>query len=598
MPLRDDTQLRLIQSIQDVRDMVKWFEGLETNVLGLDTETSGLKIYQPDFKLRMIQIGDDHNGWAVPFHNWGGSVLELMREWDAKNGQWTLHNIAYDWKVLKTEADYEIPWKTSNDTMIMSRILFPDQPAGLKILTDKFVDPRASTGEDALKHAFKNGGWDWSNIPLDQKDYAFYSALDPVLAVNLYNALMPQISEIGLDSVYDLEMGVLRVMTRTEHRGVRVDLDYVEKTIDELDDTITKRLEYAQEHYGVNIYANSQVAQKLVEFGAEFTVRTPGGQPAVNKEQMDIFLEEGTEEVKEFVQFISETKHDSKMKGTYFEAFRELASESRIHPNINTVQAKSHRMSASNPNLQNLPSNEALVRNAFVADDEESIIVSSDYDQIEMRLLSILSKDTNLISVFNTADETGGDFFAEMGKMIYKDPDFQKSDPRRKTIKTLMYATTYGSGVRKLSRTSGIPEEELSKTMDQIYNQFPGFKRFMDENVQEAETRLRNEGYAYILLESGRRMPVEQDKLYKANNQAIQSRAAEVLKKAIVRLEAYGLDKYMLLPVHDEILFSMHKDEFDTLAPIIGEAMSFTDEYPVKLTAAAEIKGYRWGDAY
>lgn len=599
MALHGDTQLRLVNSLKDVQDMVEWFDSTDAEILGLDTETSGLKIYDPCFKLRMVQIGDEMHGWAVPFERWGGIILELMRRWDAKGGQWTLHNMAYDYKVLKVHAGYEIPWHNAHDTMIMSRILFPDKPAGLKELTDRFVDPRASMGDAALKAAFKRGGWTWENIPIDQEDYWFYSALDPILAATLYRELRPQLDYTQMYSVYDLEMGVLRVMVGAEDRGLKVDLDYIGNKIEEFSQLVVDGEQFVEDTWGVNMNSNPQLVEKFTELGAKFTKFTPKGEKSVDKEQMDRFMESDNEDVASLASKIVNTRKIAKMNGSYFKNFMEMAQSGYLHPNIQTLQAKSGRMSITNPALQTLHSDDSLIRNSIVPSAHDHIICSADYDQMELRLLAHLSEDQALIDAFNNADATGGDFFTDMGRTVYDDPTMEKSDPRRARIKTLMYSSIYGAGIDKMAKSAGVSYEEMEETANKIFSTFPGFKGFMAKKAAEAEQNLRDYGEAFVTLSSGRRLPVESDKIYKATNQSIQSLGAELLKMAIMRLDSSELSQYILLPIHDEILFSIPVDKIDELFPIIDNCMSFTEgEFLVNLTAATEIKGYRWGEAY
>ena len=598
MPLRDDTQLRLIQSIQDVRDMVKWFEGLETNVLGLDTETSGLKIYQPDFKLRMIQIGDDHNGWAVPFHNWGGSVLELMREWDAKNGQWTLHNIAYDWKVLKVMAEYEIPWRNAHDTMIMSRILYPAERAGLKDVTDKYIDPRASMGEKALTEAFKNNGWTWATIPIDQKDYAFYSALDPVLARAIFDVFYPQVMETP--GVYDLEMSALRVLVGAEDRGMRIDLDYAKRKSEELSNTVLSKEKYAEEHWGININSNPQLLTKFTEMGAKFSVFTPKGDPSVNKVQLDRFMQSSNEEVAELSKFVVETRSLAKMNSSYFMNFISMEQDGVLHPNINTMAARTGRMSVTDPALQTLHSSDSVIRNTFLPRNDGEVLVSCDYSQVEARLLAHLSGDENLIRAFKEADSTGGDFFVEVGKLVYSDPHFKKSDPRRKLMKGLIYGSSYGAGIDKMAQTAGVPKAEMEVAANHLFTAFPGIKSYMAELERRGEQTEKETGVGYVELASGRKLVADEGKMYTLTNYSIQGLAAELLKIAFMRIEMAGLSEYVQIPVHDEIIFSLPEDNYEErFFPLIQECMSFTDgEFAVDLLAIPERIGYRWGEGY
>lgn len=601
MTLSDDTQLRLVNDMSAVKDMFKWYESLKGDeILGLDTETSGLKIYSKDFRLRMVQIGDSENGWAVPYHLWGGPVMEIMRDWDTRDGKWTLHNMSYDYKVLKVCADYEIPWKNAHDTMIMARILFPDKPAGLKTLTDQFVDPRASSGDAALKKTFKDNGWDWDTIPVDNPDYWFYSALDPILASSLWHVLMPMIDREGVSGVYDLEMGALRVLVGAEHRGMRIDLDYVKGKYAEFEKKVEDQEAYIEERWGFNLNSNPQMVDKFTELGAKFSRHTPGGAPSVDKVQLDAFAHSDTPEVAELATLITETRKIAKMNGSYFKNFIEMEQESILHPDIQTMAARTGRMSIRNPALQTLHSNDSVIRNSFLPRNDGEILVSCDYSQVEARLLAHLSNDSNLISTFKEADRTGGDFFVSVGRLVYSDPNFQKSDPRRKLMKGIIYGASYGAGIPKMAETAGVSVEEMTVAANKLFDTFPGIKAYMSTVEQMGTETEQATGTGYITLESGRRLVADEGRMYSLTNYSIQGLAAELLKVAIMRIDSAGLSQYIQVPVHDELIFSLPEEDVEErFFPLIQECMSFTDgEYAVDLLAEPEIVGHRWGEKY
>src|SRR4030095_2609009 len=177
MPRLPDVDLKLVASIDDLFEMKRWF-GERRDVLGLDTETTGLNAFAPNAGLRLIQLGDHRSGWAIPWVGWGGAAIELMDAWE---GRFTLHNAPFDATWLRKHAGWEMPWERTDDTYIMGQIERPEQPNDLKTLCDLFIDPMASEGQKKLKTAFKKNNWDFDTVPLDFDAYWIYSALDPVL---------------------------------------------------------------------------------------------------------------------------------------------------------------------------------------------------------------------------------------------------------------------------------------------------------------------------------------------------------------------------------------------------------------------------------
>src|SRR5690606_22521570 len=145
-----------------------------------------------------------------------------------------------------------------------------------------------------------------------------------------------------------------------------------------------------------------------------------------------------------------------------------------LHPSIKTMQAKTGRMSITNPALQTLPSGSDLVRMAITAREEDHSIFASDLDQVEFRIFASFSNDANLIQTFLDADATGGHAFTSIGAQVYRDPNFQKSDPRRKLIKGTIYGRLYGASVAKQALTSGVDVEIMQEVNDSLDATYPG----------------------------------------------------------------------------------------------------------------------------
>lgn len=589
----DNVEIYLVDNFKTATKMMKWLESLDPDtVMGFDTETTGLDIYSPDARLRMVQIGDENHGWAVPWDRWGGVVLEAIDSWE---GRFSAHNLAFDYRAMLQLADYRLPWERFDDTMIMAQILSPGAPAGLKDLTDRLIDPRASQGEKELKAAFKNNDWNWATIPYNFPSYWYYSALDPVLASRLNRKLGEDIKPFS--NIYDLEYAVRRVCAEIEHTGMRVDLDYVRQKHIEFSETVDAHHKEAEDRWGINIGSTPQLAEKFKEMNAKFSFFTPKGSPSVNEDQLKEFMSSDNEEVSTLAKYVVETKKMSKIDSTYFLNFLEMNVDGVLHPNIRTMGARTGRMSVTNPALQTLPSGDSLVRSAFISRNEGETLISCDYSQVEMRLLTHYSQDEALITAFRTADETGSDFFTEMGRMVFNDPDMDKEDKRRKLIKTLVYGMIYGASVKKSALTVGVPVDEMQEISDAVHKRFPGINKFMNDSIKMGEARLEKEGQGYVLLDSGRKLPADYDRMYSLVNYKLQGTAAELMKLAVLRLDAAGLGPYIQMVIHDEVIFSIPDDQVEYWMPIIEDCMSYVNgEFAVDLLAEPEVLGKRWGD--
>lgn len=594
-----NVNLEYVDSIEKAYELKRWLgERRPEQVLGFDTETHGLDYYAPHAKLRMVQIGDNQTGWAIPWERWGGVAIEVLDRWQ---GRFTAHNLPFDYKVMRKLAKYELPWDRFDDTMIMASIASPGDRVGLKDLTDKFVDPRASQGAVSLKTAFKNNGWDWATVPLDYPDYWIYSALDPVLASTLHTHFKYIPETYG--KVYDLEYAVRKICTEMEYTGMRIDLEYVHQKNQELNTKIAEAKATAEDRWGINISSSAQLGVYFEEtLGAKFTYKTPGGKPSVNKEQLDLFMASPDPAIATTAKIVSDIKKTEKINSSYFENFISMNQDGILYPNIRTLGARTGRMSVTAPALQTLPSGDQLVRSAFIPRNEGEILISCDYSQMELRLLAHYSEDPSLIEAFNKADnEVGGDFFNEIGKSIYADPNFDRKLPeyikRGKSIKTLMYGLIYGASVAKLSEQAKIPFEEMQIAYDGLMSSFPGISDFMRTTITMGEQRQITEGVGYTLLDSGRVLPADDGKMYTLTNYKLQGTGAELTKTALLRLDAAGLGPYLQMAVHDEVIFSVPEGLVEELMPIIEECMSFiSGEFRVPMPAEPEILGLHWGD--
>jgi DNA polymerase I-like protein with 3'-5' exonuclease and polymerase domains len=254
-------------------------------------------------------------------------------------------------------------------------------------------------------------------------------------------------------------------------------------------------------------------------------------------------------------------------------------------------------MSITDPALQTLPKGEALVRDAFIP-HEGNVLVSSDWSQIEMRLMAHFSQDERLARAFRDADDTGGDFFVEMGKEIYREPDFVKADKRRGLVKNTLYASAYGAGVNKMAESAGVTYDVMKSVADGVFSTYPGIKRFQGTVEDLGVRREREEGQGYVMTPFGRRLPCDEGKVYTLTNYLLQGHAAELLKNALVQLDLAGLGDYMTLPVHDEVIFSIPKEDAAEAMHLIGDVMSITEGYMVNIPADPEGPLDRWGEKY
>lgn len=598
-------KLEMVDTVDKAYDMMRWLgERRPIETLGVDIETGEYPgrdkkdaLSPWHGRIRLAQIGDGQTGWAVPWEKWRGVYEEALNKWD---GDILIHNSGFDVKWLMMHSDIKIPWHRLHDSMIASRIVSPLESAALKRLTSKYVDPRAAALQTMLDDKMRDNGWSWGTVPIDLKEYWCYGALDTVLAVRMWEKLGVDVIKGGqFSEVYDMEMAVRRICTMMEINGARVDLDYSKEKYDELNNHFNAVSEWVADQYsGANIASTKQMANVFEKtLGAKITEFTPGGSPKVDKVQLQKFSRDfAGAPVGILADAILAARKSSKLASSYFNNILTMEIDGVLHPQINTLAARTSRMSIQDPALQTLPKRDKVVRKAFIPRTEDEIIMSCDLEQVEARVFSCLSEDKGLIDLFKFCDSSGEDFFTQILREVYKDPTADKTDPKRQLIKNMMYGRLYGAGISKMALTAGVPDAEMKEVNDSFDSRFPGMKTLMKQVEHMGMSRLRSEGVAYVFTKMGRKLPADDERVYSLVNYLIQGSSAEILKNNILRCDAAGLTEYLIVPVHDELVLSVPKSEQDEVGRVLQECMTTRDGWEVPLLAGAPEVGERWGE--
>lgn len=599
--------LELVDSVEKGQEFLRWLgQRRPLNAVSVDIETGEIPgrdkkdaLSPWHGKIRLAQVGDGVTGWAIPWEDWRGVFLQGMGDYE---GPVVMHNCAFEQKWLHIHSPQgQIPWNNVHDTMIMSQVIQPDAPShALKTLTSRMIDPRASALQSFLDETMVKNGWSWGTIPVDFGIYWQYGALDTVITSRLFLDHFYEQVRPGayLAPHYDLEMATKRIAVQMELNGSRVDLEYSEAKYKELTDYAEAAKSEGFRVYGQKLTSPSQLVTAIENLGGEITKRTKSGAPSVDKESLEIIYASGGEDIRQLVGLVLNIRKAEKLASSYFFNFQKDAVDGILHPDIMTLEARTGRMSIRNPALQTLPSKDSLVRGAFIARNPDEVLISSDLDQVEMRLMAALSKDESLIQVFRDADETGGDFFTTVMRQVYKDDTLTKSDPRRGLIKANRYASIYGAGIDKQASTAGVPVADMQEVEDGFNRMYPGVRKFAKDTEAFARQKMSETGSPYILTAGGRPLPVDEYKIYAGVNYRLQGSAAEIMKNNLVRIDASGLTEYMMLPVHDEVVMSVPKDSAEEIRQVVKECMTTSEGWPLTLSADAEIIGTNWGDKY
>ncbi|QDP44780.1 DNA polymerase I [Mycobacterium phage Ajay] len=584
--IKDETVLVNVVEHEDDLDGFESFIRSNLRILGLDTETTDLGIYKPDFGIRLIQFGNPWESWVLPVER-GGAFVGAAVTALQKVQRFVIHNAAFDLQVIERTlgVPMEQMWPKVEDTKIYSHLVDPraykEGGTGHKLeeLTKFYIDPvtaeevKASMARLAKKHKTTKDKI-WALVDLDDPDYELYAGMDTILVSRLLGKVAPLVPESS-HKLIPYEHKLAEVMSYVERTGFLLDVDYSEKLSA---DMLRKSEHYtavARYAYGVDsVNSTEKLADGLERTGVKIKGRTATGKRQVNAELLEALAEEGNALAKAAI----EAKKWGSWEKTWVRNFIERRdADDRVHPGINPLQARTGRMSTSNPSAQNLPSGDWMVRRCFLADPGQ-IIASVDYRAQELRVLAALSGDQTMLRAFKeesdlhqvTADAAGVD---------------------RKIGKMANFLVCYGGGAGKLATNAGITFPEAKKVLEVFATTYPGVDTLNKQMQQEAGSA------GFITTPTGRRLPVDPDRAYSALNYLIQSSSRDVTGAAVLRLHEAGFTPNMRLVVHDEVLLSLPEADAEAAVKEVGQIMEQRIG-PVLVNTDPEVTGKSWGSGY
>jgi DNA polymerase-1 len=261
-----------------------------------------------------------------------------------------------------------------------------------------------------------------------------------------------------------------------------------------------------------------------------------------------------------------------------------MDSDGRVHPFVNSMQARTGRMSVTRPALQTLPSGDAMIRRCLLAEPGH-VMVSTDFAAVELRVLAALAD----VKQMKRAINAGEDLHSFTARMVFGE-DF--TPKHRKISKGIAFGKVYGGGAATIQRQTGAPMEEVRRALAAYDRVYPEVKRMSNRWQREAyET-----GMVHVSV-TGRRLPLDRERTYAVVNYACQSAARDCLGQSLINLEEAGVLDALRLPIHDEVLASVPQAEAKDYAKTIEECMSF-DLYGVPIEAESEIGRRSWGSLY
>lgn len=563
--------ITLVETLDEALAFKRWL-GERRPIMGLDVETTGLNWWEPHF-LRTTQFGDGDQAWVLPQEWWGKLVVDSLKEY---TGPIVGHNIKFEMHALEGVGVRLNPAQL-HDTKVAAWLLNPADKYrnGLKLLSTQHVAPWAAYPEYLKDKYFRQNKVSWATVPVDALPYWFYGGLDPILTCRLWE----EVGHYATTSPYQQEMALLPIVQRAERAGMRVDLGLVGRMRSEYAEEMAE-LKLRCQQYGLeNPGSGPQIEAALKGEGWEPEDWTPTGRAKLNKTILAGIPHELGDLVIQF-------KKLQKLDSSYLKNFETKADGDLLHGHINQLEARTGRMSVTQPALQTIPRG-PVIRDCFIA-DEGCTIMSIDYAQIELRLLAHYSQDPRMIEQFLA----GEDLHNMLATSIFG-PDFTK--PQRTVAKNSWFSKAYGAGVEKFAETAGCTVDFAQSIYDGLSEAYPGIQGLQDYVIETGRARLKEEGRGYVRLFDGTELPMDDDAIYAGVDYLLQGTAGKVLKRAMVDLDAAGLGSLIRMPIHDEVIFQVPKEDEEEAKALACQVMTNYD-YAVPLLVDAVSGLKRWGD--
>ncbi|HFC29928.1 MAG TPA: DNA polymerase I [Oceanospirillales bacterium] len=601
--------------IRDSKTLKHWLQQIKTaKIVAFDLETTSLDSMQAEIVgLSFAYVAG--NAAYVPIAHTEKSLIDANKLVDEQlplqqvldlvipvfnNPEISLigQHFKYDMNVL---SNYGIEISNlKHDSLMESYVLDSNGRHDMDTLAMKYLGIQTTKYEEICGKGAKQ-------IPFAQVDIAtacHYACEDADITLQLHLKLIEQLKQTtGQQAIYcELEMPLVNVLAKIEQTGVLVDRQKLKQQSNELGKKIIELEKRAYELVGQEFNLNSpkQLQEILFEEqGIEVIKKTPTGKPSTSE---DVLQELAL--VHELPKVIIENRSLSKLKSTYTDKLPlEINPKTgRIHTSYHQAVTTTGRLSSSNPNLQNIPIRTAegrKIRQAFIAEDGFKVM-AADYSQIELRIMAHLSQDENLLDSF----AKNQDVHSRTASQVFAVELEKVSKQQRRAAKAINFGLMYGMSAFGLAKQLGIARKEAAQYIKRYFEQYPKVAEFM----QNIKAQAKENAYVDTLL--GRRLYFPEIKSRNgriragaeraAINAPMQGTAADIIKKAMLKVHAEIKDNpdiFMIMQVHDELVFEIREEKSEELTKIIKTLMENAAKLDVPLKVDTGI-GDNWDEAH
>jgi len=511
------------------------------------------------------------------------------------------HNIKYDYLILQNSG-----WEITNkvfDTMIADYLLHPTSRHSLYECAKREFDYEMVKISELIGKGKKQITFDL--VPTSQA--CEYSAEDANITFRLYEVYAKKLEQENLNKLFEnIEIPLFKVLAKMERNGVKIDtkiLSEISKKNQKKLGELTKEI-YEISGYQFNLNSTQQLAKVLFE-----DLEIPPIKKTKTGYSTDVTVLETLAKNYEIAELLIDYRQLTKLESTYIKAIPQLINPQteRVHSSFNQTVASTGRLSSSNPNLQNIPIRTELgreIRKAFVTENDDFVILSADYSQIELRILAMLSQDEKMINAFRNKE----DIHRETAGIIYDLPKEEVSSEQRRYAKIINFGLMYGMGAFRVSNELGISRKEAAEFIENYFSKFPTIKEYINSSLEKAKEK----GYVSTIfdrklylpeLNSSNKMRIREAERV-ATNMPIQGSAADIIKIAMININEKiknDLDIKMIIQVHDELVFEVKKERLDYAKELIITEMenALPEEYSSIVPLVVDVGiGKNWYEAH
>lgn len=593
---------QLVDTAEKRKELVNLL--LQQKRISFDTETTGIDANLVDLVGLSFSI-EAGKGYYIPTPQNKEETLAILEDFrpvfENENITKIGQNIKYDLLVLKWYG-FELKGELF-DTMLAHYLIDPDTRHNMDVLSENYLGytPISIT---SLIGAKGKGQLNMKDVPVEK--VVDYAAEDADVTFQLANVFEPMLQERNAQKLAsEIENPLIFVLADMEKEGVRIDIDTLAAYSSQLQEEIAKAELNVYDKAGLkfNLASPKQLGEVLFDHLKldPKAKKTKTGQYQTGEDVLMALAPKS-----DIVQDILDFRQMQKLKSTYVDALPLLVNPrtGRVHTSYNQAVAATGRLSSNNPNLQNIPiktDRGREVRKAFIPRDENHILLSADYSQIELRIIAEISKEKNMLDAFLN----GIDIHTATAAKVYGIEVAEVTSTQRRNAKAVNFGIIYGQSAFGLSQNLNIPRKEAAEIIDQYFIQYPGIKNYMNDTMNFA----RENGYVETIM--GRRrylrdinsanMTVRGYAERNAINAPIQGSAADMIKIAMINIHkdmvAQKLQSKMTMQVHDELVFDVIKGEKEQVKEIITHRMktAIKTEVPIEIEIG---EGLNWLEAH